>query len=102
MRLNLPGLIFFSLLFTGCMHITTSLQPENTSVPVVSKASDCVPIILGFAYGHASVEGALAKEAEYLHEWQKSAPKITKVRRVEQLDLSILMFGTRCVDVIGQ
>ena len=96
------GLIFCSLLFTGCMNITTSLQPENASVLAVSKASDCVPIIFGFAYGRASVEGALASAAEDLHDWQKSAPKITKVRRVDLFELSILMFGTRCVEVIGQ
>lgn len=90
------------LLLTGCMNITVNLQPENASVPALSMTSDCVPIILGFAYGNASVDGALANEAEHIHDWQKKAPRITKIRRVQLNDHQFLTFGARCVEVVGE
>lgn len=107
--------IMVLLLSTGCMNMAASLQPENTAVPEGREASDCVPIIFGFAYGTATLDEALAEEVLARSEqWQniekknqkykaKSTPqKITKIRRVLLHDYSIFMFGARCVEVVGE
>ena len=44
------------LITAGCIDITTRLQPEDASVKEVLYGQDCVPIILGFAYGTATIE----------------------------------------------
>lgn len=77
-------------LLGGCMNITTSIQPENTAVREIWEASDCVPIILGLAYGTATVEGALAEQM------------VTKIRRVQLHDYHFLVAGARCVEVVGE
>ena len=108
-------LIPVALLLTGCMNIAASLQPEDASVPVVREVSDCVPIILGFSYGTATLEEALAEEVRPINEKFKSVEskkpriqdlsvpqKITKIRRVLLHDYQFLMFGARCVEVVGE
>lgn len=90
------------LLLTGCMNIVASLQPENASVPEIRMASDCVPIIFGFAYGRASVDRALMDKAELIHDFTAPTQTLTKIRRIQLHDHQFLMFGARCVEVVGE
>jgi hypothetical protein len=107
--------IMVLLLSAGCMNMAASLQPEDAAVPATREASDCVPIIFGFAYGTATLDEALAEAVLATSEkWTgqqnknlKSAvrptpQKITKIRRVLLHDYSIFMFGARCVEVVGE
>jgi hypothetical protein len=84
------------------MNITASLQPENASVPEIRIASDCVPIILGFAYGRVSVERALVEKAELISDFTVPYQTLTKIRRIQLHDHQFLMFGARCVEVVGE
>ena len=101
-------ILVLPVLFTGCINITASLQPENTSVKEVLLASDCVPIILGFGFGNASLEGALAQEGTKgrsiwtLDVEPSQTQKLTKIRRVQLHDQQFLFFGERCVEVVGE
>ena len=97
-----------TLLLTGCMNIAASIQPENATVPEIREGSDCVPIIFGFAYGTATLEGALSEEVRTIESVRSNGKvksnlqKISKIRRVQLHDYSLLMFGARCVEVVGE
>lgn len=86
-------LLVFALLLPGCISITTSLHPENERVAETITLSDCVPIILGFGIGRASVEGATTKYGTRY---------ITKIRRIQLYDGQFVFFGKRCVEVTGE
>lgn len=106
--IKLLSLIMVVILFGGCMNISAGLQPENRDVMEVREASDCVPIILGLASGTATLEGALSEEVRTIASLNsqgkiKSTPqKISKIRHVRLHDFSFLMFGARCVEVVGE
>lgn len=93
-----------ALMLGGCININTRLQPEDASVKEVLMGVDCVPIILGFGFGTATIERAKA-DTEKINEAglnvQAGTP-ITKVRRVEMQDVQFLFFGSRCVEVTGE
>lgn len=95
-------LIVVALTVPGCMNITASLQPENASVPEIREASDCIPIILGFAYGRASVDRALTDKAELISDFTAHSQTLTKIRRIQLHDYQFLGFGARCVEVVGE
>jgi hypothetical protein len=91
------------LIMAGCINITTRQQPEDTSVKEVLYGEDCAVIIFIFGYGTASVEQAMAKGgpdngfANF-----KNHQQITKIRRVELNEAVFLLFGKRCVRVVGE
>ena len=119
-------LIVGCIVLAGCMNITTRVQ-EDPSVQEVLVGSDCLPIILGLAYGTVDVTTASRNaqpsmgqgRASYcdpavgMHRdggWhpcpgagsgQASGP-IVKVRRVEVWDFMLWAFGARCVEVAGE
>ena len=102
-------MIMATLALPGCMNIAASLERENTNVLEIREASDCVPIIFGLAYGTATLEGALAEEVPTTESMQprnknvtRTYQKISKIRRVQLHDYSFLMFGARCVEVVGE
>lgn len=105
MRLVLAIMV---MLCGGCMNITASLLPEHADVAQLREASDCVPIILGFAYGSATLEGALSEAVQTIESLKPGAnvestpQKISKIRRVQLHDYQFLMFGARCVEVVGE
>ncbi len=88
-------LCILSFVIVRCINISTRLQPEDTSVKAVLEGSDCVPIILGFGFGAATIEQAKADAQPVggvlpgdpdVH----GRPHITKVRRVESAERSFL------------
>ena len=95
------GLVFLT---SGCINISTRLQPEDTSVKESLSGEDCVGIFLGFGFGTATIERAKATTTKF-NETGFDAPAgipITKVRRVEMHDTQFLSFGTHCVEVTGE
>jgi hypothetical protein len=96
--------VILLLSLTGCINIAASLQPEDASVPAIRAASECVPILFGLSYGQATVEGALAQHVRPIASRTTTDPAqpISKVRRVQLHDYQILMFGARCVEVVGE
>ena len=102
---NVLAIMVMLLLCGGCMNMTASLQPENASVPEIREASDCVPIILGFAYGHVSIDKALKNKADHNYIYTgrlEPARPITNIRRIQIHDYQFLFFGARCVEVVGE
>jgi hypothetical protein len=43
---------------TGCVSISTDLQPVNQDVQPALVGEDCSPIVLGFGFGHNTVAQA--------------------------------------------
>lgn len=113
--LLLSMLCGLALLTSGCIDISTRLQPEDTAVKASLEGSNCVPIIFGLGFGTASIEEAKA-DGHTTMSTRSSAPTglqgggmtqtirapITKVRRVELTDRQFLFFGSRCVEVTGE
>jgi|CXWL01.1.fsa_nt_gi hypothetical protein len=103
----LASLIAAGFLLGGCSNISTRIQPEDTSVEAVLEGSDCVPIILGFGLGTATIEQAKAN-AQPVGGFSPGFPDvhgslhITKVRRVESTEVAFLVFSERCVEVVGE
>ena len=100
--MKLATLSLITLLTAGCMNITASVQPENTSVPELRESSDCAPIIFGLAYGSASVDVALKTKVQTLAGYDAPWQPIVNVRRVQLHDYQFLFFGARCVEVVGE
>ena len=102
-------LIVLILFTSGCINITTRLQPEDTSIKESLQGSDCVPIILGFGFGTTTIEQAMADARPYgthtvglgSQEGPSTGVRITRVRRVQFTDRQFL-FGARCVEVVGE
>ena len=106
--------ILFGLLSVGCINVSISTQPENLAIQELREASDCVPNILGLSFGHASIEGALNEPAPLVKSDQAfpvkgqkvvdrpAAQKIAKIRRVQIHDYMFLLFGAKCVEVVGE
>ena len=49
----------FTLVLSGCINITTELQPSNADVQGVLMGEDCSPIVLGMGLGTNTIENAL-------------------------------------------
>lgn len=95
-------LVIMGAMVSGCMNITASTQREDASVSALREVSDCVPIIFGLAYGTATVETALAQKAQLIENYNAPWQPIAKVRRVQLHDYQFLLFGARCVEVVGE
>ena len=106
------GLAFLT---SGCINISTRIQPEDTSVKSVLVGSDCVPIILGLGAGTVTLENAKAdghSTAGVVSDpsvRRSSKPStqtlhtaITRVRYIETQEMQILFFGSRCIEVTGE
>ena len=91
-----------ALLCNGCMNISASLQPENAGVQGLRESSDCMPIIFGFAYGVATVEGAMAEKAPLIKNYNEPHAIITRVKSISLHDYTFLFFGARCIEIVGE
>ena len=56
--MQLVFVFLFTLLLSGCINITTELQPSNADVKGVLMGEDCTPIVLGMGLGANTIEGA--------------------------------------------
>lgn len=110
-RLALYAIFLGVLTLSGCMNLTTRLQPDDVTVTESHQGEDCVPILLGIGIGTATVESATAKArniAEVVRAQSSRnyvavpADAIRKVRRLQFSDYQFLGFGARCIEVTGE
>jgi hypothetical protein len=113
--MNLASLSFRSVLLltcvlttnllTACVDIETDLLPVDTSVEPVLVGRDCSPIVLGFGFGHNTVEQARRTDLKHAadeFEGMNITTPITKVRVISLEEFSMVLAGVRCVKVIGE
>lgn len=91
-------------MISGCINISTRLQPEDTSVDATMLGEDCAYIILGFGFGRATVEQAKVNTLRFDKDGRvvRAGLPITKVRRVELKEFQLPFLGSRCVEVTGE
>ena len=107
MRLALAFL--FTVTFSGCINITTELQPPNADVKAVLYGEDCTPIVLYMGLGTNTIERA-KKEGRPLGdvgEFRRlikldGLTTINKIRTIEITDFQVLLIGSRCLRVLGE
>jgi hypothetical protein len=92
-------------LLTACVDIETDLLPVDTSVESVLVGRDCIPIVLGFGFGHNTVEQAkrtdLKRAADEFDGMNITTP-ITKVRLLSLEEFYMVLAGVRCLKVVGE
>ncbi len=92
-------------LVTGCIDIETDLLPVDTSVQPVLVGRDCTPIVLGFGFGHNTVEQAkrndLKRSGDEFEGMDITTP-ITKIRVVSLEEFNLVLAGVRCLKVVGE
>ena len=97
--------VLTTTLLTACVDIETDLLPVDTSVEPVLVGRDCSPIVLGFGFGHNTVEQAsrtdLKRAADEFEGMNITTP-ITKVRVITLEEFSMVLAGVRCLKVIGE
>lgn len=80
-------------LLSGCMTMTSNLQPVNEKVAAANEGQDCVNNFFGFGFGTNRIEAAM----KYAY------PKpITNVRSVELQTFHVLFIGGQCLIVKGE
>jgi hypothetical protein len=101
--------LLFTLLLSGCINITNELQPSNPDVKAVLIGDDCTPIFLGMGLGTNTVEGA-KKDGRLLGDAGEFRPRIklndrtpiNRIRTIQMTDFYVLLFGSSCIQVIGE
>ena len=99
----------FAMLLSGCINITTELQPSNPDVKDVLMGEDCTPIVLGLGVGTNRIEHALKDGRPYgdVGEFRarvklNGRTAITRVRTIQLTEFYVLLVGSRCVQVVGE
>lgn len=95
---------------SGCINITTELQPANPTVRPVIEGHDCTPIIAGIGIGTnrmaAATIGTRATETRTAIDPHRSSTPtsipITKIHSVAIEEIQFLIFGGRCLLVTGE
>ena len=107
MRLTLVFLVTVTL--SGCINITTELQPPNADVKAILYGEDCTPIVLGMGLGTNTIDRA-KKDGRPLGDVGEFRPQIklnslttiNKIRTIQITDFQVLLIGSRCVQVLGE
>ena len=99
----------FMLLLSGCINITTELQPSNPDVKGVLMGEDCTPIVLGMGLGTNTIEGAkkdgrpMGDVGEFRGRIKlNSRTTISHIRTIQLSEFYVLLVGSRCIQVIGE
>ena len=107
MRLALICLL--TLILSGCINISTEVQPTNADVAGVLLGEDCTPIILGMGLGTNTIENAQKDGRPYgeVGEFRERIKlnrrtTITRIRTIQLNEFYILLVGSRCIQVIGE
>lgn len=91
----MPLLMILLLLLSGCMNVTAHTMPVNPDVKPVIEGSDCVPMIMGFSYGTATVEQAM----------RDANVPIVRLHSVALHDYGFflpVLWAMHCVEVTGE
>src|SRR6476660_4501911 len=107
MRLSFVFLI--PVVVSGCINITTELQPSNADVKAVLMGEDCTPIVLGMGLGTNTIEGA-QKDGRPMGDVGEFRSRIklndrTPIKRIRTLQITnfyILLVGSSCIQVVGE
>jgi hypothetical protein len=97
------------LVVSGCINITTELQPSNPDVQGVLMGEDCTPIVLGMGLGTNTIEGA-KKDGRPMGDIGEFRSRIklndrTPINRIRTLQITnfyILLVGSSCIQVVGE
>jgi hypothetical protein len=103
--LSFRSVLLLTYLLTACVDIETDLLPVDTSVEPVLVGRDCSPIVLGFGFGHNTVEQARRTDLKHAadeFEGMNITTPITKIRVISLEEFSMVLAGVRCVKVIGE
>jgi hypothetical protein len=107
MRLMLAFL--FAVLLSGCINLTNELQPSNPDVKAVLIGADCTTIVLGMGLGTNTIEAAkqdgriLGDAGEFRSRIKlNDRTAITRIRTIQLTDFYILLFGSSCIQVVGE
>ncbi|HEY6086009.1 MAG TPA: hypothetical protein VIU63_11490 [Nitrospira sp.] len=100
----------FPMVLSGCINITTELQPSNTDVKGVLQGQDCTPIVLGMGFGTNTIEEAkkdgrpLGVVDEEFRDRIKLNRRtaITRIRSIQITDFYLLLIGSSCLQVHGE
>ena len=101
--------LLFPVLLSGCINITTELQPSNTDVKGVLMGEDCTPIVLGMGLGTNTIEGAkkdgrpMGDAGEFRrHIKLNDRTPIDRIRTLQITNFYILLIGSSCIQVVGE
>ena len=99
----------FTVLLSGCINITTELQPSNPDIKGVLMGEDCTPIVLGMGLGTNTIENALkdGRPEDDVGEFRpriklNSRTPITRIRTIQLSEFYVLLVGSRCIQVLGE
>jgi hypothetical protein len=102
-------LAVFTALLSGCINITTELQPSTQEVKGVLMGEDCTPIVLGMGLGTNTIEGAkkdgrlLGDPGEFRSRIKlNDRTPISRIRTVQMNEFYVLLVGSSCIQVIGE
>ena len=94
---------------SGCINITTELQPSNADVQGVLLGEDCSPIVLGMGLGTNTIDNALkdGRPKGDVGEFRtrvklNSRTAITRIRTIQLSEFYVLLVGSRCIQVLGE
>jgi hypothetical protein len=102
MKLLLLGIV--AIFLSGCMNLTLHTSQTNPSVKPVLAGSDCIPIILGFGFGTATVDEAV-KEGSMEEDRKKNRSHPYPIHAIHSTALTTVHFlgiGQQCVEVTGE
>ena len=107
MRITLALLL--TVLLSGCINITTELQPSNTDVQDVLLGEDCTPIVLGMGLGTNTIEGAkkdgrpMGDVGEFRSRIKlNERTLINRIRTIQITNFYVLLVGSSCIQVVGE
>lgn len=94
---------------SGCINITTELQPSKADVQGVLLGEDCSPIVLGMGLGTNTIDNALkdGRPKGDVGEFRtrvklNSRTAITRIRTIQLSEFYVLLVGSRCIQVLGE
>lgn len=101
--------LLLTVLLSGCINITNELQPSNPDVKAVLIGDDCTPVVLGMGLGTNTIEGA-KKDGRLLGDAGDFRSRIklndrtpiNRIRTIQMTDFYVLLFGSSCIQVIGE
>jgi hypothetical protein len=98
-----------TLILSGCINITTELQPSNTDVQDVLLGEDCTPIVLGMGLGTNTIEGAkkdgrpMGDVGEFRSRIKlNERTLINRIRTIQMTNFYVLLVGSSCIQVVGE
>jgi hypothetical protein len=101
--------LLLTVLLSACINITNELQPSNPDVKAVLIGDDCTPVVLGMGLGTNTIEGA-KKDGRLLGDAGDFRSRIklndrtpiNRIRTIQMTDFYVLLFGSSCIQVIGE